>query len=122
MNRDTNQIRQGDVFLVRVDADVPETATQVPPVNGRLILAWGEATGHHHSVAAADAELFQVGDGAATALGVDMLLRVRSRTTVLHPEHHRPDIGKVAELEPGTYRVIRPKEYQPKAAPRPVAD
>ncbi len=40
--------RQGDVVLTPLKA-VPAGAVPVDPVNGRLILAYGEVTGHHHS-------------------------------------------------------------------------
>jgi hypothetical protein len=46
-----NQIlRQGDVLIMPC-AQIPATATPVAAERGRLILARGEATGHHHSVA-----------------------------------------------------------------------
>ena len=40
--------RQGDVLVIPV-ATIPASAQEVQPRNGRLIVAEGEATGHHHS-------------------------------------------------------------------------
>lgn len=107
--------RQGDILLVRCD-DRPAvnvidgTANGIvrEPENGRLIIARGEATGHHHSVAVAGAEIVQ--DAEA------VYLRIMAPTTLDHQEH-----GSIA-LDPGTYRVIRQREYQPGELPRQVAD
>lgn len=48
---DTMQYAQGDLLLLRTDA-LPVRAKLTPqaPQAGRLILAYGEATGHHHSL------------------------------------------------------------------------
>lgn len=43
-------IRQGDVLLVKVDA-LPAGCTEVPHVNGAIVLAFGEVTGHAHKIA-----------------------------------------------------------------------
>jgi hypothetical protein len=40
-------IRQGDVCLVRV-REIPKDAIEQPQKGKKLILALGEATGHHH--------------------------------------------------------------------------
>lgn len=97
--------RQGDVLLDQVD-DVPEgagEATVVTPDEGRVILAYGEATGHYHAVPATAGELLEV----ATADSVDRYLRIRSRTRLVHQEH------RAIDLEPGVYRVRIQAEYVP---------
>ena len=43
-------IRQGDVILVSADA-VPDGGKELPRVNGRILLALGEQTGHAHAIA-----------------------------------------------------------------------
>ena len=103
-------IAQGDVLIVKVDT-VPRKAKRIAAKQGRLILAEGEATGHSHSIAATeDVELMAVADQ------VDLWLRVRSRSVqVEHQEH-----GTIT-LEPGDYRVVRQREYQPDQIRR-VAD
>jgi hypothetical protein len=42
-------VRQGDVLLVRVDVSVAGTR-HVPRDGDRLVLAYGEVTGHAHAV------------------------------------------------------------------------
>lgn len=43
-------IRQGDVALVRVKK-LPAGCTEVPNDRGRIVLAYGEVTGHAHAIA-----------------------------------------------------------------------
>ena len=43
-------VRQGDVLVVPCK-EIPAGLATVQPEAGRLILARGEATGHHHSIA-----------------------------------------------------------------------
>jgi hypothetical protein len=96
----SEQYRQGDVLLVRMQNRTLPEATLVPRDQGRIILALGEATGHAHAIAAADAELLEVADG-------ERYLRVDGPAALTHEEH-----GAI-ELEPGLYRVIRQREYGP---------
>lgn len=99
--------RQGDVLLIPIRR-APKQRTPVAPVRGRLILARGEVTGHHHSV-----------DAKAATLSLDeggvMYLEIEQLTEVRHQEH-----APIA-LEPGKYKVIRQREYSP-AEIRSVAD
>lgn len=96
--------RQGDVLLEGVDG-LPDGAEPrlVAPDEGRVILAYGEVTGHFHAVPAEAGELLEV----TTADRVDRYLRLRSRTRLTHQEH-----GPI-ELEPGIYRVRIQSEYVP---------
>jgi hypothetical protein len=96
-----NQIRQGDVYLVKTD--VKPKGKKVAPKGGRLILAEGEATGHNHTVDAAVCDLFG---------GDKPVLVVREPTTLNHQEH-----GAI-EIEPGVYWVVRQRAYTPKAIVR----
>lgn len=103
------QMRQGDVLLIELSEDqVPaEKGTRVEPEDGRLILVRGEATGHHHSVAASSARLFE------SAIG--MLLFVDRATKLLHQEH------AAVQLRTATYLALRQQEYTPQGL-RNVAD
>ena len=85
------QFAQGDVLLTRVETR-PAKAQVVAPDNGLLILARGEATGHHHSVPAT-ACLLELDEGGVMYLTVEELTEVR------HQEH------AAIPLAPGTYRV-----------------
>lgn len=102
-------IRQGDVVIVRADG-VPETAQTVERDHGRLILAYGEVTGHAHAITESDAELLSTADTAERWLRVGS-----SGATVVHDEH-----GALA-IPPGVYRVRIQREYSPEAI-RNVAD
>lgn len=102
-----NQARQGDVFIRRVDT-LPANATAVAPENGHVILAHGEVTGHAHRVR--DPKLAQM-----FADGDRRFLSVAADTAVVHEEH-----GAIP-LTPGTYEVVRQREYTPTEI-RNVAD
>lgn len=104
MKRDT-QIRQGDVYLK--SCAEPPRGKKVRAKSGRLILALGEVTGHHHSVSAKTSDLYEL-DGR-------MWLVVNEPTTLNHQEH------APIEIQPGTYWVVRQREYSP-AEIRRVAD
>src|SRR5260370_27012024 len=101
-NRQMVMCRQGDVLLVAVP-EVRE-GKRLKAERGRLILARGEVTGHHHSVAVQDAELI---DAAAEGI----FLRIMAPTPLEHQEH-----GAIT-LPPGDYRVSRQREYQPGELP-----
>ena len=75
-----------------------------------LILARGEATGHHHSVVAASARLYHT-----ATVGI-MLLEVLRRVQLKHQEH------APITLPPGSYLVRRQREYISEGEQRWVAD
>jgi hypothetical protein len=61
------QYRQGDVLLIRVANAPAGRARQAE--GGRLILARGEKTGHHHSVLERDAQLVDTAEGVFLKVG-----------------------------------------------------
>lgn len=89
------QYRQGDVLLISTDK-APE-GKPVKAENGLVILARGEATGHHHSVP----------ETMCTLFGNDVLV-VNEPTQISHQEH-----GAI-EIAPGNYWVVRQRMYQRK--------
>lgn len=102
--------RQGDVLIRRVST-IPNTAkTPVPKDGGRVILAYGEVTGHAHAVI-----------GPVEFLATDLaemnrrFLKVEKEAQVVHEEHD------TITLPPGLYEVRRQREYAPEA-PVWVAD
>lgn len=103
--------RQGDVLIVRADR-IPSEAKPKPRDGGRVILAYGEVTGHAHAIddspASPRAALLDAPSG-------ETYLRVDALSQLVHEEH------ATIELEPGSYRVIRQREYSPEAI-RNVAD
>jgi len=92
--------RQGDVLIERV-ARMPKGGKAIKPEHGRIVLAHGEATGHHHSVAVAD-----VAESIVDETGA-LFLRFCRDSIVTHQEHAPVDIPA------GTYRVTRQREYSP---------
>lgn len=102
-------IRQGDVLLVPV-REIPADAKPVKRRRGRLILAEGEVTGHHHAIAEPDVELLET-------KAHEVFLSVMAAPALLVHEEHA-----TLTIPPGTYRVVRQREYQPRELPRNVAD
>lgn len=109
--------RQGDVLIVALSAiprdqiqyaGIPIDAVRVQPGPHGLLLAEGKATGHHHAIRSADAELF-------TADGV-RFLRAVSACDLVHEEH-----GTIT-IPAGEYRVTGHHEAQPADLPRQVED
>jgi len=83
-------IRQGDLLFQRVDKQVEAGTTK------RLIVAEGEATGHHHVlVAETDSEI----------KGDKTLFTLTGRAKLIHPEHD------TINFDAGTYMVINEREY-----------
>lgn len=100
---------QGDVMIERVAKR--NVGAEIPRERGLVILAKGEATGHHHSIEAKEARLF-----AGEIPGVCYLLIEGEQPVMLtHQEH-----GPIA-LDPGMYRIEIQREYSPQAI-RNVAD
>ena len=103
--------RQGDVLLVPC-AEIPTGAFEEAAENGRVVLARGEQTGHAHTMAA-DRVCYFREDGTGSGF-----IRVSGTAPVdLTHEEHAP-----LAIPPGSYRVVQQREYQPRAAPRVVAD
>lgn len=92
--------RQGDVLIELVD-ELPARCRAVDRDEGRIVLAYGEVTGHAHAVVGA-AELFE------SDLGERFLQVLEEGGVITHEEHH-PIV-----LPAGTYRVTRQREYTPR--------
>lgn len=113
MSKHPSQIRQGDVFLLPV-AQLPGHCTTIPPDKGnRFVLAYGEVTGHAHTVAASKAEV-PVKDAelsnTARALGSlsvqmwlapdgEWYLEVQQPSMLCHEEHN------AIAIPPGIYHL-----------------
>lgn len=100
---DQKPLRQGDVGIV--PASHPDFVaptgklTPIPSkVVGRVVLAYGEVTGHHHSFPAGGAT-FCMDEGGLAFLTVEELIEVT------HQEH-----GPVPVF-PGLYQVVIGEEY-----------
>jgi hypothetical protein len=99
--------RQGDVMLVRMD-ELPEGAVlEELPEPHRIVLAYGEVTGHAHAVNTAYASIYQHEQ--------ERFLVAEPGASLVHEEH------STITLEPGVYHVVRQREYSPREV-RLVAD
>lgn len=113
------QFRQGDVLIERIP-QIPKSAKKQKRAR-RVILAHGEATGHHHALITADpADWWKDGEIATSnekpsVLVGEVFVAVPNGGVVTHDEHYKN------ELPPDNYRVIRQREYHPVAL-RNVAD
>ncbi|GAC1365526.1 MAG: hypothetical protein NVSMB32_09130 [Actinomycetota bacterium] len=108
MKKSRLPIRQGDVLLVPVD-EIPSATKPVARVGGRVILAEGEVTGHHHAISDADVALV-LGEMERRWLEVGT-----EGATLVHEEH------AALKVAPGRYEVLLQVEYTPSALVR-VAD
>ncbi len=104
-------IRQGDVLLVEVKS-IPKDAALVPNETAKVILAYGEMTGHHHRFEFRDTshnvKLYSTGGSAR-------YLDVTAPAELLHEEHSTAVVPK------GKWLVPQQVEYTP-AKLRRVAD
>lgn len=100
--------RQGDILLIPLPSGNPQGQEQ-PAVNGAVVLAHGEATGHAHVIRSPRARLFQ--DESRMLLRVEGLLPVE----LTHEEH------ATLSIPAGHYQVVRQREYTPEAI-RQVSD
>ncbi len=131
---DNLQYRQGDVYLFQVDK-LPKGMEIAKPVNGQSVLAYGEATGHQHSVKSEDCELYEANDnlralakkhGVTDERAVTHGLRiVVDNTKLLHGTPSRgftdPDHTPI-DLPCGDYIVLRPREYDDTDEFKVIAD
>jgi hypothetical protein len=101
---DADQIRQGDVLIVRV-GDAPRSKSE-----GRVVIAYGEVTGHSHQFMA-EAKVSYLGREA----GLDRY-GVPATAKLLHEEHTAPAVPA------GLYERPVQVEWQDSMEPRIVAD
>ena len=118
-------IRQGDVLLTPV-ATLPKGCIEIPNDNGRIVLAYGEVTGHAHAIAdhrtaAGGLRDQQRAEEMAEALiartrtkarllqapNGERFLEVTEAVTLKHEEH------SAHEIPPGFYKLPIQVEYAP---------
>lgn len=115
MKRNTSNpqtsFRQGDVMIRRIDV-MPAGVQPEKTDAGRVVLAYGEVTGHAHAIAESEAASFSMADAAGA---VRRFLSVASGATLRHEEH------SAIEIPAGVYEIVQQREYSPEAI-RNVAD
>jgi len=105
--------RQGDVLIERVQS-IPEGAKDITPED-RIVLAYGEVTGHAHAVYEPQTKEKPEGKARLWDAGAERFLQVVEKTALKHEEH------APVTLDPGIYRVVNQLEYTPEDIRR-VAD
>src|SRR5882672_8786013 len=99
--------RQGDVLVLPVKS-IPKSAKPGKRDKGRIVLAYGEVTGHAHAIADKTVGIFEH-EGTR-------FIRVPKRGAVLRHEEH-----SAIKLAEGEYEVRIQREYHPEEIRR-VAD
>lgn len=98
--------RQGDVLLI--EQRIPRSwlpvrrPAKVERDSGRLVLAYGEVTGHAHVIDAPESEAVQL-----STADNQRFLRLMSDAPLVHEEHDTLRIPK------GTYRVVQQEQFVP---------
>lgn len=108
MSANCKMYRQGDV-LVRAVAKIPCAASPVENTD-RIVLAYGEVTGHAHAVLVDDARELKLDDAEGV---VRRFLEVFERGATLKHEEHAP-----IPLPPGLYEIVQQREYTPQEVRR----
>lgn len=105
-----NHIRQGDVGISKIETHNFEL--KEIPINGkRIILAEGEATGHHHSIVLESNPKMKFYDVVGQPQ-TRLLYIPDSAVELEHQEH-----GTIT-LEPGLYQIEIQVEYDPEGERR----
>lgn len=114
-------VRQGDVCITRIDGEA-SVGKPCKRDAGRIVLAYGEVTGHAHAIKDRGAALFELPpdmtkDGDDVWAQAMRILKVSAKGGVdlRHEEH-----GTI-HLPAGEYKVTRQREYAPEEL-RMVAD
>ena len=92
--------RQGDVLVTRTA--IPAAAKPGKRDKGRIVLAYGEVTGHAHAIESKAVQILEH-EGAR-------YIRVPKKGAHLSHEEH----GSI-KLAPGDYKVVIQREYTPTA-------
>lgn len=102
--------RQGDVLIIPLNGKMPKGCEAVKRDKGRVVLAYGEVTGHAHAIVSKNAELFTEPKAKRTFLRV-----VKTEALLRHEEHD------TVKLPAGDYEIRHQREYTPEEIRR-VAD
>jgi hypothetical protein len=110
VNKHPEVVRQGDILIILNDP-AAEAGDEIPRDNGRVVLAYGEATGHAHALDERHVTLYTHKKSA------DRVLKVVGNVAYLkHDEHFK------IQIPSGTHTVRRQREWTDQDEPRVVAD
>lgn len=108
-------VAQGDLWIKRIaKKDVPSGLKSVERKHGKLIVAYGEATGHNHAVEEVDD--VQVLQDLRDLEKKYIVVGGKAEAHLTHDEHDSHT------FEPGAYVVTGQREHVEKDKPRPVYD
>jgi hypothetical protein len=93
------KVRQGDVLLEKIDS-LPKGAIKQKDAE-RIVLAFGEQTGHAHAISTEYATRYEWQGNT--------LVEVKKESKLVHEEH------AAIALAPGVYKKTQQKEYSPAA-------
>lgn len=110
--KEITQVRQGDIHLRKASA--PSRAVKVARQSRRVVVAEGELTGHHHSIADAGVEQLTL-PGKTDDDAAFLRVLAEAGVSLTHQEH-----GAIT-LPKGDWEVVRQREYTPEEIRR-VAD
>ena len=97
------QFRQGDVWVEEIHTLPKNVKKAEPGLPGKIVLAYGEATGHHHSI-----EVTEATESFVDEAGI-LFLALKEDTVLEHQEH------AAIEIPSGFYKVTIQREYSPEA-------
>ena len=112
MKKLIKQIRQGDILLQRIDKLPKELKKK------NNILAYGEATGHHHRFESGDVSVY-------IDNGNQQYVEILQDTEIIHEEHGfatENENRKVTPTPKGIYRVVQQREHDVVEGIRQVMD
>jgi len=104
--------RQGDVLLIEQPLPrswLPVRLSKVARDAGRLVLAYGEVTGHAHVIDAPESEATLLSDKDN-----QRFLNLVRDVDLVHEEHDTIKVPK------GTYRVVQQEQFVPDPATRNI--
>ena len=105
-------IRQGDILIKKIDK-MPEGLPEIPREGGKLILAYGEVTGHCHYIDDPLARMY--GTNGSDLTGPKYIHIERPSSPLIHDEHYQYGLAA------GDHVVTRQREYAPDEI-KPVRD
>lgn len=114
----THQAHQGDVFLRRIN-NLPSGVSETPlPSSGRVTIALGETSGHHHSFPwKAPVAMFRDTVGG-------MFIAVSAPTVLEHADASNKPTGEHGPISvaPGVYALPPQMQWSDEREPRRVED
>lgn len=101
---------QGDVYLKSVD--LPNDLSELESSDGKIILAYGEVTHHHHRFEQDNVKMYSANDNS----GRRFIVISEKPATLFHEEHAPIEIG------PGAYEIFIARQWTDEEEPVAVID